>query len=100
MAITKNALIRYKVLDKCFRNSGRRYFIDDLIQECNNVLLELDPGSDGISLRTIRDDIAFMKSPEGWDIELENLKEGKKMYYRYSDASYSINNMPLNPHCS
>ncbi len=96
MATTKNALIRYKVLDKCFRNSGRRYFIEDLIQECNNVLLELDPGSDGISLRTIRDDIAFMKSLEGWEIELANLKDGKKMYYRYSDTSYSINNMPLN----
>lgn len=96
MATNKYALIRYKILDNCFRNTGRRYFIEDLIWECNKVLLEMDPDSNGISLRTIRDDIAFMKSSEGWEIELANLKEGKKSYYRYLNPSFSINNMPLN----
>ena len=38
MATTKNAFIRYKVLDNCFRNPGKRYFIDDLIEECNKAL--------------------------------------------------------------
>ena len=96
MATNKYALIRYKILDNCFRNTGRRYFIEDLIWECNKVLLEMDPESNGISLRTIRDDIAFMKSSEGWEIELAELKDGKKFYYRYLDTSFSINNMPLN----
>ena len=96
MAINKHALIRYKVLDNCFRNPGRQYFIDNLIEECNKVLMEIDPDSNGISLRQIRDDIAFMKSKEGWGIELGDYRIGKKMYYRYSDLSFSINNMPLN----
>lgn len=96
MATNKNALIRYKVLDNCFRNPGKRYFIDDLIEECCEVLAEIDPESDGISLRQIRDDIAFMKSKEGWNIELGDFKEGKKMYYRYANTTFSINNMPLN----
>ncbi len=96
MATNKNAYMRYKVLDKCFRNPGKRYFIDDLIDECNKVLLEMSPGSNGISLRQIRDDIAFMKSKAGWDIELGDFKDGKKKYYRYADTSFSINNMPLN----
>jgi hypothetical protein len=96
MAYTKNALIRYKILDTCFRNTGKRYFIEDLINECEKVLLELEPNSNGISLRQIRDDISFMKSTEGWEIELGNFKDGKKMYYRYVDTSFSINNMPLN----
>lgn len=96
MATTKYASIRYKVLDKCFRNSGKRYFIDDLIKECENELLEIDPNSNGISLRQIRDDIAFMRSPQGWNIELGDFKDGKKMYYRYTDTSFSIANMPLN----
>lgn len=96
MATNKNALIRYKVLDKCFRNPGRRYFIDDLIAECESVLLEIDPGSNGISRRQIFEDIAFMESKEGWGIELDKLRDRKKVYYRYTDMSFSINNMPLN----
>jgi len=96
MATNKNALIRYKVLDNCFRNSGRRYFIDDLIKECDKVLLEIDSESKGISRRQIFDDITFMESKEGWSIELSRLKDGKKVFYRYVDTSFSINNMPLN----
>lgn len=96
MATNKNALIRYKVLDKCFRNTGKKYYINDLIEECNKMLSDIDPESGGISLRQIRDDIAFMKSSEGWSIELGNFKDGKKMYYRYEDTSYSIDNSPLN----
>ena len=96
MATNKYALIRYKVLDNCFRNPGRRYFMDDLIAECEIVLLEIDPESNGISRRQIFDDISFMESKEGWSIELDKLRDGKKVYYRYSDISFSINNMPLN----
>jgi predicted DNA-binding transcriptional regulator YafY len=96
MATNKNALIRYKVLDNCFRNPGRRYFIDDLIAECESVLLEIDPESNGISRRQVFEDIAFMESKEGWSIELDKLRDGRKVYYRYADLSFSINNMPLN----
>ena len=96
MATNKNALIRYKVLDKCFRNPGKRYFIEDLISECEIVLLEIDPESNGISRRQIFEDMAFMESKEGWSIDLEKHRDGKRVYYRYADNSFSINNMPLN----
>lgn len=96
MATNKNALIRYKVLDNCFRNPGKRYFIDDLIEECEKVLLEIDPDSNGISRRQILDDISFMESKDGWEIELTRNREGRKVFYRYSDPAFSINNMPLN----
>lgn len=96
MATNKNALIRYKVLDRCFRNPGKRYFINDLISECEKVLLEIDPDSNGISRRQIFDDIQFMESKEGWSIDLHKLRNGKKVYYRYADMTFSINNMPLN----
>ncbi len=95
MPATKHALIRYKVLDQCFR-SKKKYYIEDLIRACEEVLLEIDPESNGISLRQIRDDIAFMKSKEGWGIELCNSRDGKKMIYRYENPDFSINNMPLN----
>lgn len=96
MSTNKNALIRYKVLDRCFRNPGRRYFIQDLIDECNKILLEIDSDSKGISRRQVFDDVSFMESSEGWGIELERHRDGKMVFYRYFDPSFSINNMPLN----
>jgi predicted DNA-binding transcriptional regulator YafY len=96
MATNKNAQIRYKILDNCFRNSGRKYFIEDLITECNKKLEEINPKFKGISRRRIFDDINFMESAEGYEIDLLRLNEGKRIYYRYADTSFSINNMPLN----
>jgi len=78
MATNKNALIRYKVLDNCFRNPGKRYFIGNLIEECNKVLFEIDPNSNGISRRQIFEDIAFMESNEGWNIDLAKHRDGKR----------------------
>ena len=96
MATTKNAFIRYKVLDNCFRNPGKCYFINDLIAECDKVLLEIDSDSNGISRRQILDDIKFMESKEGWGIELARTRDGKRVFYRYINTDFSINNMPLN----
>ena len=92
MATNKNALIRYKVLDNCFRNTGKQYFIEDLIIECEKALDEIDNNSNGISRRQIFDDISFMESKEGWSIELEKKRVGKKVFYRYVEKKFSINN--------
>jgi len=95
MPTNKNAQIRYKILDACFRNIGRRYFIEDLISKCNQVLMEINPKSKGISRRQIFEDIKFMESSEGFDIDLLRLKYEGRVFYRYADTSFSINNMPL-----
>lgn len=95
MSTNKNASIRYRVLDRCFR-SKKKFYIEDLIHACEEVLLEIDPNSNGVSLRQIRDDISFMKSADGWAIKLGDYRDGKRMYYRYEDPDFSINNMPLN----
>lgn len=96
MAINKNALIRYQVLDRCFRNPGRMYFWEDLLEACNEALLDLNPESEGIKRRQLFDDIRFMESEEGWAAPIERYRYGKKFYYRYDDLSFSINNQPLN----
>lgn len=96
MSTNKNALIRYKVLDKCFRNTGRMYFWDDLLDECNHAILELSPESTGISRRQLFEDIKFMESEQGWAIELDKRRYDRKVYYRYANPSFSINNQPLN----
>lgn len=96
MAINKNALIRYQILDRCFRNPGRKYFIEDLLYECNKALAEFDPQTEGIQKRQLYDDIRFMESEQGWSIPLERMSFGKSIHYKYSDLKCSINNQPLN----
>lgn len=96
MPINKNAMLRYQVLDKCFRNPGRQYSIDDLTEECNRALHELEPDSDGIRRRQVYYDIRFMSSEQGWSAPLEKYKKGRQVYYRYEDQNFSINNQPLN----
>ncbi|EMS33856.1 hypothetical protein C943_04175 [Mariniradius saccharolyticus AK6] len=96
MGKKNSPLIRYKILDQCFRNPGRKYFFEDLKEAIDSVLCEIDPEYGGISRRQLFDDIAFMESPEGWGIELEKPRENRKTYYRYVDTSFSIHQLPLN----
>lgn len=96
MATNKNATIRYQILNRCFRNPGRKYYIEDLIDACTDALLDVDPYSTGVKRRQIFDDIKFMKDSKGFDAPIEALPEGRKRYYRYSDCNFSINNQPLN----
>jgi predicted DNA-binding transcriptional regulator YafY len=96
MSINKNAFIRYQVLDRCFRNTGKMYFWEDLLEECNKALSELDFHNDGIQRRQLFDDIRFMESDAGWSIPLARSRFGRKVYYRYEDSSFSISNQPLN----
>ncbi len=96
MSVNKNAYLRFKTLDRCFRNTGRTYYIEDLIDECSKVLNDINPEVNGISRRTIFSDIGFMESTDGWEIPLERVTVGKRVYYRYTEPSFSINNQPLN----
>jgi len=96
MATNKNAIVRYQALDKCFRNPGRKYFMDDLIDACNDALLDLDPNSTGVKRRQLFDDIKFMRDSRGYNAPIEAYRYGKKTFYRYEDINYSINSQPLN----
>jgi predicted DNA-binding transcriptional regulator YafY len=96
MATNKHAIIRYQALDKCFSNWGRKYFIDDLIDACNLALYEYSGNNDGVKRRQIFEDIKFMESEQGYAIELDKQKDGRKVYYRYLDKKFSINNSPIN----
>lgn len=96
MSLNKNALLRYQVLDRCFRNPGREYYIEDLLEECNKALLEFAPQELGIQRRQLYDDMRFMESEQGWSVPLERYRDGHRVYYRYADLSFSINNQSLN----
>ncbi len=94
MPVNKNAYIRYNILDKCFRNIGKMYFIDDLVETVNEQLKEIDPNL-SVSKRQILEDIKFMESSEGFGAEIRRVRYGKQVYYRYENSKFSINNKPL-----
>lgn len=84
MPISKNALARHLILDSCFSNFGRKFYIENLMEKCN-----------GISKRQIYEDIKFFISIDGWDAPLVAYPDGKRKYYRYSDKKYSIRSKPI-----
>lgn len=94
MPTNKNASIRYQALDKCFRDRRHRYYIEDLLQKCEEALYYYN-GVGGVSKRQLFEDIKFMESDTGWSIPLERKKDGKKVYYRYEDSDFTINEQPL-----
>ncbi len=94
MPTNKNAAIRYQALDKCFRDLRHRYYMNDLIDACEEALVYYN-GMGGVSRRQIFEDIKFMESEAGWSIPLKRKKDGKKVYYRYKDSDFSINQQPL-----
>ncbi len=96
MATNKNAIIRYQALDKCFRNPGRKYYIDDLVEACNEALMDYDGDNSGIRKRQVYDDILFMKDSKGYEAPIEEFKDGKRVYRRYSDLNFTINKQPIN----
>ncbi len=96
MATNKHAIIRYRTLDKCFGNKGRKYYLNDLLDACNAALSEEDPKSKGIKKRQLYEDIRFMETEAGYSIELEKKKDGRDVYYRYVDTSFTIKEKGLN----
>ena len=93
MPANKNALIRYKTIDRCLRNRFRRWTIDDLTEACSAALREMEGITKGVSMRTVQGDLQMMRSDKlGYNAPIEVFD---KIYYRYADPDYSINGMPL-----
>ncbi len=93
MPANKNALIRYKTIDRCLRNRYRRWTIEDLVDACSDALYDMEGIRKGISLRTVQGDIQMMRSDKlGYNAPIEVYDQ---RYYRYADPQYSITDMPL-----
>lgn len=96
MPTSKNAQLRYLTLDRCLRNPGRRYFVEDLLEEVNRALYEFNGAVSEIKQRQLFDDLKFMESESGFQAPIKRTRVGKKPYYRYADPNFSITNQPLN----
>jgi predicted DNA-binding transcriptional regulator YafY len=94
MAQNKNALIRYKTIDKCLQNPYRKWTLEDLIDACSEALYEYEGRDINVSKRTIQLDIQLMRSDKlGYNAPIEVYD---RKFYRYEDPDYSITDIPLN----
>lgn len=88
MPVNKNALIRYKTIDRCLRNPYRRWTIEDLTDACTDALEEMEGKTKPVSIRTVKGDIQIMRSEKlGYNAPIE-VYDNK--YYRYADPDYKI----------
>lgn len=96
MSQNKNALLRYRTIDRCLRNTGRRWTLQDLVDACSDALYDYEGRSDNVSVRSVQRDIEMMRSDKlGYFAPIEVYD---RKYYRYSDPDYSINTRPLSDH--
>ncbi|MXS70189.1 WYL domain-containing protein [Flavobacteriaceae bacterium W22] len=94
MSSNKNALIRYKTLDKCLKNKYKKYTLEDLMDECSEALFEFEGKESFVSKRTVQLDLQNMRSEKfGYEAPIEVYE---RKYYRYSDPYYSIHNISVN----
>ena len=93
MPANKNALIRYKTIDRCLRNRYRRWTLDDLVDACCDALYDMEGITKGVCARTVQMDIQIMRSDKlGYNAPIVVYD---KIYYTYADPDYSISEMPL-----
>ena len=93
MPVNRNALIRYKTIDKCLQNHYRKWTLEDLIDACSDALYEYEGIDKGVSKRTVQADIQMMRSDKlGYNAPIIVVD---KKYYTYEDPHYSITNIPL-----
>ena len=94
MAQNKNALIRYKTIDKCLQNHYKKWTLDDLINACSDALYEYEGREVNVSKRTTQLDIQLMRSNKlGYNAPIVVYD---KKYYKYEDEDFSITDIPLN----
>lgn len=93
MPVNRNALLRYKTIDRCLCNRYRKWTLEDLIEACSDALYEYEGIRKGISRRTIQLDIQTMRSDRlGYNAPIIVVDN---KYYTYEDPEYSILHGPL-----
>lgn len=93
MPLNKNASFRYRVINDCLRNTGRRWTLEDLREHISEKLFEEFDIVRGISLRQLAEDIHIMRKlpPTGYDAPIKR----RNGYVYYEDPNFSIDQNPL-----
>ena len=79
MATNKNAMARYRALDKCFSSRTRKYYMNDLIEACRMALERQNgdsgsKGAEGVQRRQIFDDMNDMELMYGVIIVMQSVQ--------------------------
>lgn len=93
MSQNKNALIRYKTIDKCLQNQYSTWTLEDLIEAVSNALYEYEGKENPVSKRTVQSDIQMMRSEKlGYNAPIVVYD---KKFYKYEVEGFTITNIPL-----
>ncbi|MGC4041776.1 MAG: WYL domain-containing protein [Flavobacterium sp.] len=94
MPQNKNALIRYKAIDKCLQNRYRQWTLEDLMDAVSETLYEYEGRDNPVSKRTVQADIQMMRSEKlGYNAPIVVYD---KKFYKYEDDEFTITDIPLN----
>lgn len=92
MSIIKNAQLRYRVIDRCLRNTAKPFPTKEQLRKaCEEALYGSTGGSD-ICDSTIEKDMFVMREEFDAPIKYSKLEKG----YYYEDPDYSVEKIPLN----
>ncbi|MBK7341649.1 MAG: hypothetical protein IPJ06_00245 [Saprospiraceae bacterium] len=94
MSTNLHAMIRYRALDKSFRERRRNKTWEDLAEACGDAIREYDRSDmKSPSRRSIFGDLETMKSGKlGYEAPIVH---SRKLGYHYSDPDFSISKHPL-----
>ena len=105
MPKTKNAMLRYQILDRLLSDRYHNYSLDDLTEAVCEELAEIDPKTNGITRRSIEKDIAFLEFENKPMAEIERYtvdsynrekqRTTRKHCLRYADQGFSIFNQDM-----
>lgn len=93
MPKSKSADLRIKVIDRCLSDRKRKYSTAMIFDACNEELLKRDfvPIT---AMNSVRDDIEQIQRVYP-GAEVESVREGRNIYYRYADPEFSIYKTPM-----
>ena len=107
MPKNKNAVTRYQILDELLRDQYHNYSIHDLVEIVSNRLSEIDPGTDGIGIRTIQKDLRYLELESLFNVDIERYsvpyydrekqKNVTKQCLRYAKRGFSIFKKEMTP---
>ncbi len=94
MSLNKNALIRYQAYDKLLQNRIGQNTWQKLLDFANEALVNSGK-KEGVVKTQFYKDIEFMMSNPEWLAPIMKEKNGRTVYYYYSEKGFSINKSPI-----